>query len=105
MARAVHLDCPMASLDHQATRVLDRIELRFGVDRDLRERLHPVVKSVLGVGAEGDEQKALLRLVAEAFAHQLRVREVIDDLNVKVRRHINDNFANLLGIQPPNLDP
>jgi hypothetical protein len=95
----------MASLDHQANRVLDRIELRFGVDRELRDRLHPVVKNVLSVGAEGEERKELLRLVAEAFAHQLRVRELIDDLKVKVRRRVNEKFAHLLGIQPPNLDP
>ena len=95
----------MGSLDHQAHRVLDRIELRFGIDADLRKRLFPVVKKVLAVGAEGKERTQLLRLVAEAYAHQVKVREIIDKLEKTIRRRVTNNYADILGIQPPNLDP
>ena len=95
----------MGSLDHQAQRVLDRIELRFGIDAELRRRLYPAVKKVLAVGPKGEERTVLLRMVAEAYAHQVKVREIIQKLEGTLRRRVTDNYCDLLGIEPPNIDP
>ena len=94
----------MGQLDHQAHRILDRIELRFGIDAELRRRLHPIVMKVIALGNEDAERKSLLRLVAEAYAHHIRVREVIEDLDIRLRDRITTNYAESLGIQPPNID-
>jgi len=94
----------MGQLDHQAHRVLDRIELRFGIDAELRTRLHPIVMKIISLGTDDTGRKPLLRLVAEAYAHHIRVREVIEDLDTKLRDRITSNYAESLGIQPPNLD-
>jgi hypothetical protein len=95
----------MGSLDHQAQRVLDRIELRFGIDAELRRRLFPAVKKMLALGPKGEERTRLLRLVAEAYAHQVKVREIIQKLERDLRRRVADNYCDLLGIEPPNIDP
>ncbi|MEM8884189.1 MAG: hypothetical protein AAGD14_08985 [Planctomycetota bacterium] len=95
----------MGSLDQQARRILDKIELRFGIDPELRVRLHPVVEKILKLGASKEQRAPLLRLVAEAYAHQVRAREVVKDLETKLRRQVTDTYAERLGIEPPNLDP
>ena len=46
----------------------------------------------------------LLRLVAEAYAHHIRVRELIEDLHIRLRERITSNYAESLGIQPPNIE-
>ena len=94
----------MGQLDHQAHRILDRIELRFGIDAELRQRLHPIVMKVIALGPEDAERKSLLRLVAEAYAHHIRVRELIEDLHIRLRERITSNYAESLGIQPPNIE-
>lgn len=94
----------MESLEHQTRRVLDRIELQFGMDRELRERMHPVVRKVLAVGADREGRKRMLQLVAQAFAHQMRVREAVDELGEALRQEINRRYATEIGIEPPNLE-
>jgi len=94
----------MGHLDHQAHRVLDRIELRFGIDTKLRIRLHPIVMKVIALGKDDAERKPLLRMVAEAYAHHSRVREVLEDLEARLSQRITTNYAENLGIQPPNLE-
>jgi len=94
----------MGQLDHHAHRILDRIELRFGIDAELRTRLHPIVMRVISLGRDDTERKPLLRLVAEAYAHHIRVREVVEDLDAKLRERITSNYAERLGIQPPNIE-
>ena len=95
----------LGQFSQQADSILDRIELRFGIDSDLRNRLHPVVAKVLAVGDHHAKRKQLLRLVAEAYAHHIRARDVIEDLDQKLRDLINIRFAETLGIEPPNLAP
>ena len=95
----------LSEYSDQSNRILDRIELRFGIDSDLRSRLHPVVAKVLALGEREERRKDLLRLVAEAYAHHIRAREVIEDLDQALRERINSQFAETLGIQPPNLNP
>ena len=95
----------LGQFSQQADRILDRIELRFGIDSDLRNRLHPVVEKVLALGDREAKRKQLLRLVAEAYAHHIRAREVIEDLDRKLRDLINVRLAETLGIEPTNLDP
>jgi len=95
----------MGSIEHQAHRVLDRIELRFGIDEELRRRLLPSVQRILAVGPKGEERTKYLRMVAEAYAHQVRVREITQNLERTLRRRVTDNYCDLLGIEPPNLDP
>ncbi|MHC4954227.1 MAG: hypothetical protein ACYTGZ_10075 [Planctomycetota bacterium] len=94
----------MGQLEHQAHRVLDRIELRFGIDAELRGRLFPIVTKVLSLGTQEEERKPMLRLVAEAYAHHIRVREVVEELDDRLRNRITANFAEMLGIEPPNLN-
>ena len=95
----------MGSFEHQAHRVLDRIELRFGIDAPLRERLLPSVKRILALDPKGEERKALLRHVAEAYAHQVKAREIVQRLEKTLRRRMTDTYCDMLGIEPPNIDP
>ena len=39
------------------------------------------------------------------YAHQVKVREIVEKLEKTLRRRLTDNYADLLGIEPPNLDP
>ena len=60
---------------------------------------------VLALGEEEERRKELLRLVAEAYAHHIRAREVIEDLDKVLRERINSRFAESLGIEPPYINP
>ena len=74
------------------------------MDRDLRDRMHPIVRKVLAVGADREGRKRMLQLVAQAFAHQMRVREAIDELGQALSEEVNRRYADEMGIEPPNID-
>jgi len=95
----------MGSFEHQAHRVLDRIELRFGIDEELRVRLLPSVMQILEFDAKDAARGELLKMVAEAYAHQVKAREIVRKLEKTLRRRLTDSYADILGIEPPNLDP
>ncbi len=84
-----------------ARRILDRLEVRYGYDPDLRQRMLPVVVRILEAGPESS--KSLLRLVIEAYEHHVRVRRALDLLRTKLRERLNDVYARVLGIEPPRV--
>jgi hypothetical protein len=95
----------MGSSEHQAHRVLDRIELRFGIDEELRSRLLPSVQQILDLDPQGEERGRMLRMIAEAYAYQVKGRGIARRLETTLRRRVTDCYADILGIEPPNLDP
>jgi len=84
-----------------ARRILDRLEVRYGYDADLRQRMLPVVVRILEAGPES--KKSLLRLVVEAYEHHVKVRRALDLLRSKLRERLNDVYAKVLGIEPPRV--
>jgi len=84
-----------------ARRILDRLEVRYGYDPDLRQRMLPVVVRILEAGPES--KKSLLRLVVEAYEHHVKVRRALDLLRSKLRERLNDVYARVLGIEPPRV--
>jgi hypothetical protein len=89
------------SVQRDAQRILDRLEVRYGADDDLRRRMLPVVMRILEGGQES--RKPLLRLVVEAYEHHVKVRRALDLLRSKLRDRLNDVYARLLGIEPPRV--
>lgn len=84
-----------------ARRILDRLEVRYGCDPDLRQRMLPVVVRILEAGPES--RKSLLRLVIEAYEHHVKVRRALDLLRSKLRERLNDVYGKVLGIDPPRV--
>ena len=84
-----------------ARRILDRLEVRYGCDLDLRARMLPVIVRILEAGPES--RKSLLRLVVEAYEHHMKVRRALDLLRTKLRERLNDVYAKVLGIEPPHV--
>jgi hypothetical protein len=86
---------------HDARKILERLEVRYGCDPDLRERMLPVLVRILEAGPES--RKSLLRLVVEAYEHHVKVRRALDLLRTHLRERLNDIYAKNLGIEPPGL--
>lgn len=84
-----------------AKRILERLEVRYGYDPDLRERMLPVLVRVLETGPEA--RKPMLRLVVEAYEHHVKVRRALDLLRTRLRDRLNDLYAAKLGIEPPHV--
>lgn len=89
------------NVQQDAKRILDRLEIRYGHDIDLRQRMLPVVVRILEAGA--DSRKSLLRLVVEAYEHHVKVRRALDLLRTKLRDRLNDVYGRVLGIEPPRV--
>jgi hypothetical protein len=90
-----------ANAMQDARRILERLEVRYGCDPDLRERMLPILVRILEAGQES--RKTLLRLVVEAYEHHVKVRRALDLLRTRLREQLNDIYARKLGIEPPNL--
>jgi hypothetical protein len=86
---------------NDARRILDRLEVRYGFDPDLRRRMLPVVVRILQTGAEA--RRPMLRLVVEAYEHHVKVRRALELLRTKLRERLNDTYARVLGIEPPHV--
>lgn len=84
-----------------ARRILDRLEVRYGYDLDLRQRMLPIIVRILEAGP--DSRKSLLRLVVEAYEHHVKVRRALDLLRTKLRERLNDVYGRVLGIDPPRV--
>ncbi len=93
----------MNDVRKNAERMLDRIELRYGYDLTMRNRLRPLVVRVLESSPASTERTALLRLVVKAYANHIRVKETLDELRVKLRERLNEVYGEILGIEPPRL--
>jgi len=89
------------SVQMDARRILDRLEVRYGSDPDLRQRMLPVVVRILETDA--GSRKALLRLVVEAYDHHVKVRRALDLLRTKLRERLNEIYGRVLGIDPPRV--
>ena len=85
----------------RADGMLDRLEARYGLDTKLRARLHPVVVKILESGSTVEHRVELLKLVARAYAHHVRVRDILDELRRTLRHRLNETYGRILGIQPP----
>lgn len=92
------------TIPEQADRLLDRLEDKHGHDRTLRERIRPVVVSILEMGPPSRERTELLKLVVETYVHQAQVRRAIDGLKARLRERLNDVYGRMLGIEPPWMD-
>ena len=84
---------------NDARLILERLEVRYGCDPDLRERMLPILVRILEIGPES--RKPLLRLVVEAYEHHVKVRRALDLLRTKLRERLNDVYSRVLGIEPP----
>ncbi|MHC4549964.1 MAG: hypothetical protein ACYTEZ_14425 [Planctomycetota bacterium] len=69
----------------------------------MRRRLLPIVVRILETGPPGKKRQALLRLVIEAYAHHVRVRDTINALRQRLREHLNEAYGEMLGIEPPRV--
>ena len=87
----------------EAERILDRLEVRYGHDHDMRRRLLPIVVRILDTSPPGSGRRGLLRLVVEAYEHHLKVRNTIQILRGRLRDRLNDVYAQMLGIEPPRV--
>jgi hypothetical protein len=89
------------NVQQDARRILDRLEVRYGADPDLRQRMLPVLVRIL----EGDpgSHADLLRLVVRAYEHHVKVRRTLDLLRGKLRERLNDVYGRVLGIEPPRV--
>ena len=69
----------------------------------MRRKLLPIVIRILQTGPPGKKRQALLRLVVEAYAHHVRVRDTIRMLRARLRDHLNDAYGDMfeLGIVDP----
>jgi len=86
---------------HDARRILDRLEVRYGPDPDLRQRMLPILIRILETDVES--RKPLLRLVVEAYDHHVKVRRALDLLRTRLRERLNDVYGRILGIDPPRV--
>jgi len=84
-----------------ARRILDRLEVRYGCDPDLRRRMLPILVRIIEAGP--DSRTPLLRLVVEAYEHHVKVRRALDLLRTKLRERLNDVYGRVLGIDPPRV--
>ena len=89
------------SVQMDARRILDRLEVRYGSDPDLRQRMLPVVVRILETDAAS--RKDLLRLVVQAYENHVKVRRALDLLRTKLRERLNDAYGRVLGIDPPRI--
>lgn len=89
------------SVQMDARRILDRLEVRYGSDPDLRQRMLPVVVRILETDAAS--RKSLLGLVVQAYEHHVKVRRALDLLRTKLRERLNEIYGRVLGIDPPRV--
>jgi hypothetical protein len=89
------------NVQQEARRILDRLEVRYGVDLDLRARMQPVLVRILETDA--GSRTALLKLVVQAYEHHVKVRHSLDLLRAKLRDRLNDVYGRVLGIEPPRV--
>ena len=69
----------------------------------MRRKLLPIVVRILQMGPPGKQRQELLRLVVEAYAHHVRVRDTIQLLRLRLREQLNDAYGEMLGIEPPRV--
>lgn len=89
------------NVQQEARRILERLEVRYGHDGDLRTRMLPVLIRVLE--AKPVVRDELLRLVVEAYEHHLKVRQTLALLRARLRDRLNDVYGQVLGIEPPRV--
>ena len=87
----------------QAESLLDRLEIRYGSDFHVRQRLLPLIVRILETGEASSERTALLRLVVRSYASHLRARTTIETLRTKLRQRLIETYGQILGIEPPGI--
>jgi len=87
----------------EASRILDRLEIRHGPAPALRRRLEPIVVRILESGMSREEQRGMLDLVTEAYTNHMRVWASIERLRDRLRNRLNELYGRFLGIEPPRV--
>ncbi len=87
----------------EAERILDRLEVRYGYDSDMRRRLLPIIVRILESSPPSSGRRTLLSLVLEAYEHHVKVRDTIDLLRLRLRERLNEVYGEVLGIEPPGI--
>jgi hypothetical protein len=84
----------------ETDRFLARLEGKFGGDKDLAEKLRPIVARVFESGPDSRDRRALLRIVAETYARHLRLRAAVESMRERLVRRVNELYGRALGIRP-----
>ena len=71
------------------------------MDTVLRAQLRPILARVYQSDLTDRQRGSLLRLLAETYARQMKLHRSLDQLRVRLRRRLNEIYADQLGIQPP----
>jgi len=83
--------------------MLDRLEIRYGYDQDMRRRILPILVRVLESTPASAGRRTLLRLVVEAYENHVKVRSAIEMLRLRLRQRLNEVYGEVLGIEPPRV--
>jgi hypothetical protein len=94
---------PSENAQHEAEKLLDRVEIRYGRSSNIRRRLVPIVARILETGGEGPERADLLRSAIAAYATHMRAQEKLGYLKDRLRDRLNVVYGQLLGIEPPRV--
>ncbi|MGH7162111.1 MAG: hypothetical protein ACREID_01400 [Planctomycetota bacterium] len=86
-----------------ADALLSLLRARFGDDPRFQSRLRPVLIKVLAGEPRGESRRRMLRLVVECYARHVRLRKAIARTREKLRRRINELYASMIGISPPDI--
>ena len=87
----------------EADSLLDRLEDKFGLNDLLRAKLRPLVLRILESTPPSQRRQALLNLVIEVYAQQMRLARTVQRLQDRLHRRLNEAYGQILGIEPPHL--
>ena len=79
------------------------MEIEYGPDVALQNRLRPVLERILDAKPDSEMRKELLSLVTETYANHVKLRYSIATVKDKLRRRLNEAYGRALGIEPPGL--
>jgi hypothetical protein len=87
----------------EADSLLDRLEDKFGLNEALRAKLRPLILRILESTPPNERRKALLRLVIEIYAQQMRLSKTVQRLQARLHSRLNEAYGQILGIEPPHV--
>jgi hypothetical protein len=90
-------------LRKEADSLLDRLEDKFGLNEALRAKLRPLILRILESTPPNERRKALLRLVIEIYAQQMRLAKTVQRLQARLHSRLNEAYGQILGIEPPHV--
>lgn len=87
----------------EADYFMRRIQAKFGYDESLASRLRPIVVRAYEKTFNERQRRSILRLIAETYARQVKLKEALQKLRRRLRRRLNEIYAEQLGIEPPGI--